>query len=162
LACAVCIALSASGLAQGAARERVKSIGLGLFFEFDGTNHKLHRTLFDKLEAGRQFVAAISDIDTVIKSVGTNSVWFGPRLQFAYAFYGIQSPKHQPVYWEPGVSFPKHDEDLYFNRFLESKYKYLVFMHNDTSLYSDDKIDRLKPLYAIDNHLDALTILERR
>jgi hypothetical protein len=113
----VCVVLAAGGIAQGIGRDRIKAIGMPLFFEYDDSKHVLDSGFFQGLHCGDVFFEVNRELLEVVRRESSSTLWFGPRIQWAYAAYGKPSPRGQPIWWHPGVSFALADEDTYFNRF---------------------------------------------
>jgi hypothetical protein len=176
----VCVVLTASGIAQGACREHVKTAGYPLFFEYDGDKyvedegyydgwgyHPLpqqpgaeHQGFFKGVHCGRIFHELLQEEETVLRQAPPSSaIWFGPRLQWGYAAFNKPSPRNQPVWWEPGLSFPAVEEGVYFDRFLASRFNVLILFKNDLSHYSEDEKQRIMAQYDVDQSMQVLTIL---
>src|SRR6202012_810346 len=83
-ACAILICL---GLAQGWTRARVRAIVPGRFFEYDDTNHIIATGFFQGLHCGDNFYNVLNDIDDLLRREPNSKVFFGLRLQCAYAAF---------------------------------------------------------------------------
>ncbi len=57
-------------------------------------------------------------------------VYFGPRIEFMYAALGIQSPKDLPIWWHPGISFPRELVDKAADSFRQQHFKTCIFYRN--------------------------------
>lgn len=59
----------------------------------------------------------------------TNSpVYFGPRIEFAYAVFGITSPVNMPIWWHPNNSYPPEYEAEYVGAFIDYGFENAIFM----------------------------------
>jgi len=155
----VCVVLAAGGVAQGIGRDRIKAIGMPLFFEYNDTRHTLSGGFFQGLHCGDVFDELIREITAVLHQEESSSIWFGPRMQWSYAAFNKPSPHNQPAWWHPGVAFAKADEELYFNRFLASRFDVLILFKNDVAYFSQDEVRRMTEQYNVDQSLPLLTIL---
>jgi hypothetical protein len=154
----LCVVLSAAGITQGICRERVKTIGLPLFFEYDGNKHKVKDGFFAGLHCGDIFAGILREESIVLQQSGTNTVWFGPIMQWGYAAFNRPSPPMQPVLWVPVDLFPKADEEMYFDRFMNSHFGTLIFFKNDFLKYSWQEMDRIAMAYDVDDSFHTLTV----
>jgi len=158
----VCVVLAAGGIAQGMGRDRIKAIGMPLFFEYDDSKHVLDSGFFQGLHCGDVFFEVNRELFEVLRRESSSTLWFGPRIQWAYAAYGKPSPRQQPIWWHPGVAFAAADEETYFNRLVESRTEVLIFLKNDVAYYTQDKVQRLTQAYTVDQSFPMLTILRLR
>lgn len=58
-----------------------------------------------------------------------DTVFFGPRVEFLYAAYQVPSPKHLPLWWHPGASYPRRSEKRIIEAFRKHAFNWLVFLH---------------------------------
>jgi hypothetical protein len=154
----LCVVLSVAGIAQGICRERVKTIGLPLFFEYDGNKHVVKDGFFEGLHCGNIFAEILREESIVLQQSRTNTVWFGPIMQWGYAAFNLPSPRMQPVTWEPGELFDKSDEEMYFDRFMDSHFETLIFFKDDFVWYSREELNRIGMSYDVDDSLHTLTV----
>lgn len=158
----ICVILASAGTAQGIVRDRVKGIGLMIFFEYDGAKHVMPDGFFKGVECGDIFFEVNRELTEVLRQTGSASVWFGPRMQWAYAAFDKPSPRGQPVWWHPGVSFAQSDEQLYFQHLLDSKTDVLILFKNDVSYYPKEMVQQLVAGYEVNQSAPLLTILLRK
>lgn len=154
----LCVVLSVAGIAQGICRERVKGIGLPLFFEDDGNKHMIKDGFFDGLHCGDIFAEILREESIVLQQSKTNTVWFGPIMQWGYAAFNLPSPPMQPVNWVPADLFAKSDEEMYFDRFMDSHFETLIFFKHDFSAYSQQELNRIGMSYDVDDSFHTLTV----
>jgi hypothetical protein len=154
----LCVMLSFAGIGQAICRERVKAIGLPLFFEYDGNKHKIKDGFFDGLYCGNILAEIMREESTVVQQARTNTVWFGPIMQWGYATYNLPSPPMQPLLWVPVDLFAKSDENMYFDRFMDSHYETLIFFKDDFMCYSQEELSRIGMAYDVDDSFHTLTV----
>jgi bacillopeptidase F (M6 metalloprotease family) len=95
---------------------------------------------------------------TVVQQARTNTVWFGPIMQWGYATYNLPSPPMQPLLWVPVDLFAKSDENMYFDRFMDSHYETLIFFKDDFMCYSQEELSRIGMAYDVDDSFHTLTV----
>jgi len=147
--------------AQAVTRHRVEAIGPGLFFEHRLSDHPPSTAFFMGLHTGDIFPEVCSEVDAVLSQSDRSSVYFGPRMQWAYAAFGVAPPLNQPSWWHPGVSFPKSMEGYYIKAWASGKFSTAVFFKNDLTYMSPDFIEIFSKNYTVDQSYPLLTILHR-
>lgn len=109
-------------------RELVSYGGIGTFYE-DLLRGPVEMPFLKGMNAGHNLQFAASIMNEVVTKNPNSKIWFGPRLQWAYAAYGLkEKPNDQPVWWEPGLSFALSEEQMYIKRWEDAHYDILVFM----------------------------------
>jgi hypothetical protein len=154
----LCVVLSVAGIAQGICRERVKTCGLPLFFEYDGSKHVIKDGFFGGLYCGNIFAEILREESIVLQKSGTNTVWFGPIMEWGYAAFNLPSPPMQPVLFDPGELFAKSDEEMYFDRFMDSHFETLIFFKDFFMNYSQQQLSRIGMAYDVDDSFHTLTV----
>jgi hypothetical protein len=155
-----CVVLGSIGLAQGMARERVKAIGIPLFFEYDGAKHTLTNGFFKGVQCGDIFDEMLKEEAEVMRREPSSTIWFGPRMQWGYAVFNKPSPLQQPVGWDSGLTmYPKSKEEYYFNSFLQSRPQLGILFKNDVSYFSKEEVQRIAQQYNVDQSFPLLTVL---
>ena len=152
----LCVVLSVAGIAQGICRERVKTCGLPLFFEYDGSKHVIKDGFFGGLYCGNIFAEILREESIVLQKSGTNTVWFGPIMEWGYAAFNLPSPPMQPVLFDPGELFAKSDEEMYFDRFMDSHFETLIFFKDFFMNYSQQQLGRIGMAYDVDEQLSHI------
>jgi hypothetical protein len=89
-------------------------------------------------------------------------VYFGPRMQWAYAAFAIDPPKDQPSWWHPGVSFDVRREAFYESSLVETGFPIMVFLRDDFTYMSPNLLRRLSENYGLDPTFSTLTVLRRQ
>ena len=147
--------------AQAVTRHRVETIGPELFFEHRLSDRSPSPEFFKRLHTGNIFPEVCSEVDAVLSQSGRSSVYFGPRMQWAYAAFGVTPPLNQPSWWHPGVSFPKSMEGYYIKAWASGKYETVVFFKNDLTYLSPDFIEILCKDYTVDQSYPMLTVFHK-
>jgi hypothetical protein len=145
--------------AQAIMRHRVALIGP--FFELRLSDRAPLPPFFKGLHTGDIFSEICSEVDAVLSRFGRSSVYFGPRMQWAYAAYGLTPPLNQPSWWHPGVSFPKGMESAYIKGWASRKFDTVVLFKNDLTYMSPEFLEILNKDYTADQSSPFLTVLHR-
>ncbi len=90
-----------SDLYMGAVRYRVFSTGPHMYFEWNDSNQSPGVPFFRNLKASTRFNNVVDQVGETLKT-NPQPVFFGPRMEFAYAAFGLPSPRHIPLFWTPG------------------------------------------------------------
>jgi hypothetical protein len=147
--------------AQAITRHRVEAIGPGLFFEYRLSKRCPSPEFFKGLHTGDTFPEVCSEVSSVLVGADRSSVYFGPRMQWAYAAFGLNPPTNQPPWWDPGVTFPKSMENTYISAWASQKFDTLVFFKNDLTYMPWEFIEILRAEYSVDQSYSLLTVLHR-
>ena len=162
----VCSTFTIASLGQAAIRYRVRNIGLGAYFEFQTDDEPIQNDFFRGVTGSYNLNLSVKLINRLISVEDSKTIFFGPRLQWAYAAYHIQSPKGMPIWWHPGVAFSAKDEDFYGDRWIANRYDPFVIM--DAHYMNDRLLASIRQDYfviaSVPLHPDAglLTILNRK
>ena len=147
--------------AQAITRHRVEEIGPGKFFEYSLSDQCPSTGFFANLQTGKIFQEVYQEVQSVMSQRGSEAVYFGPRMQWGYAAFGIAPPLHQPAWWHPGVSFPKKSESSLIAEWASHRFGLLVFLKNDLVYMSPEFIELLTRNYSVDQSYPLLTLLRR-
>lgn len=152
------------GVGLGVSRQRVKAIGYGAFFQYAPLQQVPANEFFDGVSASPRLISAVAEIRSALGDVGARpgKVFFGPRMQWAYAAFGLQSPRGEPVWWHPGVSFPSDDESFFVEKWADANHDLLIFLKNDATYLSPQFLQVLSQRYDIDDSFPTLTICRLR
>lgn len=147
--------------AQAVTRHRVETIGPGLFFEHRLSDRPPSPAFFRGLHTGGIFPEVCSEVDAVLSQSGRSSIYFGPRMQWAYAAFELIPPLNQPSWWHPGVSFPKSMESHYIKAWASGKFETVILFKDDLTYMSPEFIEILNKDYTVDESSPFLTVLHR-
>jgi hypothetical protein len=168
------IVFAIGGLAQALCRHIIKAGGEKMFYEYDGNQFVIGNKFFQGVHCGKIFKTVLEEESKVIDTLGVNvlndaaetgnpMIWFGPRLGWSYAAWGIKSPKG-PLFWEPGTAFAAKDRERLFAKFMDQRYNVLVlFKGCELGGYSDAEQRAIEQAYNIDGKsFQTLIILTRK
>ncbi len=153
--------LVAADLYIGAIRYRVETIGYRAFFEWGDASHPVDSPFFPHLRASARFQAVVAQARQALKE-NQGPVFFGPRLEFGYAAFGIPSPRNLPVWWHPGTAFARADEPAFLRNWLDRRFATLIFLRNDFTYYSPEFLSLIANLYSRDDRYAELTVFHAR
>jgi len=159
---AIAITGSFIGLATGISRHRVLGIGSRMFFEYKFAKDRIPSGFFRGMRNGEIFKQAYEQMEALVIVNRSRRIFFGPRMQWAYAAFALPAPEHQPVWWHPGVSFPLADEATYIDSFFKKENEVLVFLKNDMTYYRADLIDGIRARYDEDQSYSQLSVFRLR
>src|SRR5258708_15546319 len=110
------------------------------------------------MRASDRFARVIKEIE-MAKQRYPGPIFFGRRLEFAYGVFGLPSPLHLAVWWDPDTAFAR-------DRLLEmeaawrsNKFRTLVFLKSDAIYYRQGFLDELVSRYEMDQRWRDLTVL---
>ena len=154
---ALLCSLILSDLYQGAIRYRVYGIGPHTYFEWQQADISPGIPFFRDLEASPRFATIISEIKQATRD-NPGPIFFGPRLEFSYAAFGLQSPLHIPVWWDPGASFRADQESSLLASWQADRLATLIFLKDDFTFYSTAFLQRIQDGYCRDDSFPELTV----
>jgi hypothetical protein len=128
------IVLVTAGVAAfyvSAKRLRVGINGRGLFYSTERPV-AIDLPFYRGFLVSRGLQTATDQIDAVLreyKALGhdVSNVFFGIRLEFAYAAFGIPSPTQIPVWWDPAAAYPPSAEPQIAHDFMAHRFAMCVF-----------------------------------
>jgi hypothetical protein len=162
----ICSIFTFSSLTEAALRYRVRGIGLGTFFEFQMDPTPIRGGFFDGVTGGYNLHTTVDALTELCASQDTHNIYFGSRLQWAYAAYNIQSPKHMPIWWHPTTAFDPKDEYLLTDRWIDNRFDPIAMM--DFSFMNAKLLDSILHTYGLareipmQSDVGPLLILRRR
>jgi hypothetical protein len=161
---ALAAALVFVGVGLGLSRQRVKAIGYDAFFQYAPLQQVPANEFFDGVRASPRLISAVIEIRSALGAGGATpeKVFFGPRMQWGYAAFGLRSPQGEPVWWHPGVSFPSDAEPYFVSEWIKARHDLLVFLKNDGTYLSPEFIQALSERYVADNSYPTLTVFRLR
>jgi hypothetical protein len=124
-----CVLGIVTGGALGATRYRVRCIGA--FYEDAPLQVLDHPAFFRGMHASPSFARTLGDVQTVLDVSEGKRLFFGPRMEFAYAAFGVPSPRELPVYWHPGISYDHADDEAIAATFMRLRFDAAVFLRAD-------------------------------
>ncbi len=152
-------ALIVSDLCTGAVRLRV--MGIGPYFNSNDSRSRVDSSFFKDLRASTRFHEMVDQIREAV-STSPRPVFFGPRVEFAYAAFRVPSPEHLPLYWTPGTAFAAWQESELLEEWRKHHFRTLIFFKNDFTFYSPQFLQLINDLYSRDDHYSELTVFHAR
>jgi hypothetical protein len=144
---AVCFILVMFGVTVGSLRERVELIGP--FFAPTLSAQPIRTPFFARFRGSDQLQEIDAEVAGVLGQLSPRRVFFGPRMQWAYAAHGVVSPTGQPVWWHPGVAYPPTDEARYVQAWSRDQMDVLVFLKDDYTYLPPSFLTVLKHDYRL-------------
>ncbi len=150
----VVILFSVVGFTEATCRTRVKAIGLRKFFDYTSAQETVPG-FFKNCEYSYGFQTTKDDVETALKALAEDTrspitnlnVYFGPRMQWAYANANLQSPRNFPIWWHPGVSFAANEETKWITRWSETQFQAVILMKNDETYLSKSFLSLMETNY---------------
>jgi len=141
---------------ESLARERIREIGEGLFFENKELKLISNPEFFRGMTVGPTFESVLTILSEVTRGNGFNvkshdDVFFGTRMEFGYAAYNCIPPKGLFLWWPtPGEANPEVVAEA-VKKFKEWSPKTCIFYQTDFT-YLPQEI----AMYLIDNYSAAI------
>ncbi|MCL4368413.1 MAG: hypothetical protein M1337_04525 [Actinobacteria bacterium] len=129
------VALSLNGLWYGADRHRIRSAGLGLFYEAGGLNRLGEPPFLRGLQTGPTMSRTVEQLSAIVdlnhwRNQPDAPVYFGPRLLWAYPAFGVRGAQGLPLWWQLyPEGRPRTEEAV--RAFEEARFKMALFFHGD-------------------------------
>jgi hypothetical protein len=169
----VCIGVICASIAcdlfYGATRTRVYEIGPRVFFEWQDNEHRIDSGFLKNMRVSGSMVEVENEVAQAL-NVNRGPYFFGTRLDFNYAVFGIHSPEQFPAWWHPGTAFPLSDESKIIEQWRQDRFETLIFMK--TGFADDDErmfytyyprqfLDAIHNGYVVDNSYPDITVYHR-
>jgi hypothetical protein len=154
------------GLGEGFARHRVKGIGPYAFFEYELLPRPIPDGFFANTLIGPRLERVDQEVSQELqttarrrgKALGELVVFFGPRMQWAYAAHSVQSPTRLPVWWHPGVSYDTNDEPAYAQRLSQTEFDAVIFLKKDTTFLTPPLLAAIRKDYSLSEEYSQLSV----
>jgi hypothetical protein len=125
----LCYMLLAS-LYSGVSRERVRAAGRFKFYQADAAEIQ-RQPFFAGCSDGELFQRTLDQLTRLVGRNPGKSIFFGSRLEFAYAAYQLPSPRGLPLSWyEAKICWPEREPEL-IRRWRALHYDIVVFRKHD-------------------------------
>ena len=162
---ALLCALIFSDLYMGAVRFRVEGVGPHMFYEWNAPLTATDRPFFRDLKASGRFRRVVDQVGDALRA-NTQSVFLGPRMEFAYAAFGVPSPLHLPIWWHPARSFAPAQESNLLDIWRKEGFHTLIFLKDDPTqaftYYSPQFMQLIETLYNRDDSYSDITVFHAR
>ena len=153
------LALAAFDLYLGVVRYRVQLVGD--FFSSEDVPLPSGVPLFGNMRASKLFHDVIEETQGIV-ALSPRPIFFGPRMEFAYAASRLPSPAHLPVWWHPGTSFNVDDQSDILQTWRNQCFPTLIFFKNDYTYYTPEFRMNLIKLYDRDESSARISVFRRR
>jgi hypothetical protein len=130
----ILIFVAGIALLAGEERLRVKYIGPDMFYTDEPLVTIPGLPFFDGFLGSPRLREVVGEMSTALNQSSAQpdqrpaSVYFGPRLEFAYAAFGLPSPRRLPVWYHPGISFPEAMTDTIVTTFVSQSFDMGIFL----------------------------------
>jgi hypothetical protein len=154
-------AVSAAAIYLGVSRYRVETTGPGVYFQ---RNEAIPpgQPFFSSFQGSAELPQLLGEVQRAIAPHGNQPVFFGPRLEFCYAVFGLQSPTGLPLLWDPGSLFPEDDEPMLLDRWREKPFALLLFAEGDMTYYSPAFVEMINEKYVLDPEESKISVYRPR
>lgn len=161
-----CLLLSAEGLQYATQRLRVKGVGVGAFYQDAPLTQINNPIFFNGMKVGPRMVRVLQEMQSTLQDHGyyhqlNAPVFFGPRVDFGYAAYGIAPYPGLPTWWEFFNKEGTEPTDLMISRFEQANFQMCVFLYRDFTYMPKSLIEYLYQTYNV-TETDELTIFIRK
>jgi len=148
------VLLTANGLRYTMFRWRVMGVGPGAFYEEAPLTVLEDPALFKGMSVGPRLVRVLSDIEETLKTAGylgpeDAPVFFGPRIDFGYAAYGIHPHPGLPTWWEFFSQDGRGQTNDMVERFKAARFKLCIFLRRDYTFFPASLIEYLNQAYEV-------------
>ena len=170
LTIALLCASIAVDLYYGAERLRVYGVGPHVFFEWHDDEHRINKGFLKNMRVSGSMVQVQDEVADALKS-NAGPYFFGPRLDFNYAVFGIASPEQFPAWWHPGTAFPTSAQSEIIDCWKRDRFETLIFMKTGFagydeamfySYYPPEFMSAIRQNYAPDERYPELTVYHLR
>lgn len=131
----------------GLARERVKAAGEGSFWEQGSTLTRETQGFFKGADTGPSLKLFQSEVQRFLDDGGSRNIFFGPRVEFAYALFGVSPPNQMPLWFHPGLSWPLRAEGALTERWASRSFDVVILYKNDAGEMPDRMKDLIRQGY---------------
>jgi len=165
----VCTAI-AGDLYYGAARIRVYGIGPQLFFEWQDNQQRVDNGLLKNMRVSSRMIEVEREVKLALDT-NPGPYYFGARLDFNYAMFGLRSPDQFPAWWHPGTSFPLSKQTHLIQVWEDHRFQTLIFLKPTFRLdpepvgytyYPQEFLDAIDRGYTSDERYPEIVIYQRR
>jgi hypothetical protein len=168
----IVVAMIAGDLYYGAERARVYGIGPHRFFEWQDNQHLIDSGYLKNMRVSSTMIEVEREIGSALKG-NPGPYFFGPRVDFNYAVFGLPSPERFPAWWEPGTAFAASDQARLIQVWQEHQFETLIFLKADHAhgadadsvdyiYYPKEFLDAIKFGYVRDDSYPSITVYHRR
>ena len=115
---------------------------------------------FQGVQASPVLKSVVKQTAEVLKDA-QRPVFFGPRMEFAYAAFGEPSPKDLGLFWGPPTSFPCSEEPRMEEVWRKKRFRTVILLNQDMTYYSVRFQKLIFATYEAD-YVGSITVLRLR
>jgi hypothetical protein len=139
----------------GQTRFRVEEAGVGQFWEPASTLSTVRGGFFDGVKAGPKFHLFLNETAGWLRATGAKRVFFGPRAEFGYAAFGLESPVGQPLWWDPKAAYRPDQFEASVARWKAQNYQLAILVNLDATYLPRAVMKDLSDGYRLMDPLDG-------
>ena len=133
------ILLSCYGVYCGVRRTRILGIGLGTYYEQAALTRLATPAFFRGVSVGPRLTRVLTQVHTLLAAnpalaVPDAPVYFGPRMLFCYAAFGIHPYPGMPQWWQLYTDQNPLTPAM-VQRFRDAHFKVAIFLHHEYIFY---------------------------
>ncbi len=133
----------------------------GVFFNADKSDNRVTSGLLGGMYVSDDLRAEQEDAAKVMRELD-GPYFFGPRIDFSYAEYGLVSPPHLPVWYHRGTAFDQTLMPVILERWRKENFRTLIFYKNDHSYYTPEFMALIGSRYTVERRTRSLTVYRAR
>jgi hypothetical protein len=114
--------------ADGLERARVFTTGPKMFWEPQERLARIDGGFFDGMAAGPILSGFLREAGAATAALRPKHAFFGPRVEFGYASFGLEPPKGVPLWMDPAAAWPQGDEQRMAALFAKGELEVLFFL----------------------------------
>ena len=123
-----------------------------------GVTNEFRGAMLHEVKGSPLLHAVVEQTQKVLEAENPKSVFFGPRMEFLYSQYGIESPIGLPIWWHEGTSYLPSDFVDIRRAFEDRKFDILIFFKNDYTRFPGPLLQFISLNYAKDEAHSQLTL----
>ena len=123
-----------------------------------GVTNEFRGAMLHEVKGSPLLHAVVEQTQKVLEAENPKSVFFGPRMEFLYSQYGIESPIGLPIWWHEGTSYLPSDFVDIRRAFEDRKFDILIFFKNDYTRFPGPLLQFMSLNYAKDEAHSQLTL----
>lgn len=126
-----------------------------------GVTNELTGGVLDEVRGSPLLQAVVNQVQNVLEIEKPGTVFFGPRMEFLYSQFKINSPQGLPIWWHEGTSYLAADEPSFRKTFTSLKFDILIFFKNDYTRIPISIMQIIASEYTADETHSQLTIFRK-
>ena len=140
---------------------RLRMYYTGVFFNADTSNNRMTSGLLGGMSVSDDLRDEQQEVAKVMHKLD-GPYFFGPRVDFSYAEYGLVSPPHLPVWYHLGTAFDGASMPAVLETWRKENFRTLIFYKDDYSYYTPEFMDLIGSRYMVERRTRSLTVWRAR